>query len=216
MLEAMGHPPFADRAAAGRELAAELAKHETDGSPVVLGLARGGMEVAAEVARALDAELDVLVVRKVGHPLQPELGLGALAEDGEPVFDETGLARTGLDEDDLAEVVAAERAEARRRVEVYRRGRPPVDVTGRPVVLVDDGVATGVSARAALRALRARHPSRLVLAVPVAAGEALKQLAADADEEVALLVPSRFGAVSQWYERFDQTSDAQVVALLAR
>lgn len=211
----MAHPPFADRTAAGRELGAELARRGLDGVPVVLGLARGGVEVAVEVARALDAELDVLVVRKVGHPLQPELGLGALAEDGEPVFDETGLARTGLDEDDLAEIVAAERAEARRRVEVYRGGRPPVEVTGRPVVLVDDGIATGVSARAGLRSLRSRKPSRLVLAVPVASAEALEQLAADADEEVALLVPRRFGAVSQWYERFDQTTDAEVVALLA-
>lgn len=211
----MAHPPFADRTAAGRELGAELARRGLDGVPVVLGLARGGVEVAVEVARALDAELDVLVVRKVGHPLQPELGLGALAEDGEPVFDETGLARTGLDEDDLAEIVAAERAEARRRVEVYRGGRPPVDVAGRPVVLVDDGIATGVSARAGLRSLQSREPSRLVLAVPVASAEALEQLAGDADEEVALLVPRRFGAVSQWYERFDQTTDAEVVALLA-
>ncbi len=212
----MGHPPFADRAAAGRALGRELARRGAGDHPVVLALARGGVEVAAEVAHVLDADLDVLVVRKVGHPRQPELGLGALAEDGQPVFDEAGLARTGLTPEDLVDVVSAEREEAGRRVRAYRGDRPAVDVAGRTVVLVDDGIATGVSAHAALRAVRARGPARLVLAAPVASVEALEKLAGEVDEVVVLTVPDRFGAVSRWYERFGQTTDEEVVRLLPR
>lgn len=212
----MGHPPFADRAAAGRALGRELARRGAGDHPVVLALARGGVEVAAEVAHVLAADLDVLVVRKVGHPRQPELGLGALAEDGQPVFDEAGLARTGLTPEDLVDVVSAEREEAGRRVRAYRGDRPAVDVAGRTVVLVDDGIATGVSAHAALRAVRARGPARLVLAAPVASVEALEKLAGEVDEVVVLTVPDRFGAVSRWYERFGQTTDEEVVRLLPR
>lgn len=209
---------FRDRFEAGRRLGEALAALVTlfEAGPVVLGLARGGLEVAAEVARVLPgSELDVLVVRKLGHPSQPELGLGAIAEGGEPVFDPAGLSRVGLSTADLAEVVAAERAETARRVQAYRRGRAAATVTGRIVVIVDDGIATGVTARAALRSVRARAASRLVLAAPVAASSAVAQLRGDADEIVVLATPRRFASVSQWYERFDQTTDADVVRLLA-
>lgn len=204
---------FVDRRAAGRALGDLLAgRHLVE--PLVLGLARGGVVVAAEVARRLGSDLDVLVVRKIGHPAQPELGLGALAEGGEPVFDDDGLVATGLSPGGLGEVVAAERTECARRVLAYRGGRPASEVTGRTVIVVDDGIATGVTARAALRSLRARGADRLVLATPVATRVALGPLEREADDVVALLVPDRLGAVSRWYEHFDQTEDDEVVRLL--
>lgn len=206
--------PFADRTAAGRELGLRLARMSLR-DPVVLGMARGGVVVAAEVARVMRADLDVVVVRKLGHPRRPQLGLGALAEDGDPVYDETGLARALLAHDDLAEVADAERAECKRRTELYRADRPATDVADRTVVLVDDGVATGVSARAALRWLRTRAPRKLILATPVASRTALDRLRGDADEIVTLMVPDRFGAVSTWYRQFDQTPDEVVSQLLA-
>jgi putative phosphoribosyl transferase len=214
MLGSMHSAPFADRKAAGRELGLRLDSLHLRG-PQVIGLPRGGVVVAVEVAHVLRADLDVLVVRKIGHPGRPELGVGAIAEDGEPVFDAVAMARALLAPEDMTDVVASARAECRRQAETYRGRRPAPDVTGRTVVLVDDGIATGVTARAALRSLRARSPARLVLAVPVASGTALDRLRADADEVVALMVPARFGAVSRWYTRFDQTPDEVVVQLLA-
>jgi predicted phosphoribosyltransferase len=180
-----------------------------------VGLTRGGVVVAAEVARVLRADLDVLVVRKLGHPARPGLGLGALAEDGEPVYDETGMARALLSPEDLGDVVMTQRAECRRQMLAYRGERPATDVEGRTVVLIDDGVATGVTARAALRALRARRPARLALATPVAARAALQRVRTEADDVEALLVPNGFGAVSRWYRQFDETPDEVVVQLLA-
>jgi putative phosphoribosyl transferase len=210
----MQSAPFADRTGAGRELGQTL-KRMLLTKPLVLGLPRGGMVVAAQVASALRADLDVLVVRKLGHPRRPELGLGAVAEDGDPVFDQIGLARALLSPKDLNDVVEAERAECRRRVEIYRGDRPVPDVAGRTVVLVDDGIATGVTTRAALRWLRARGPRRLVLATPVASRAAMDRLRGEADEAVALLVPNRFGSVSGWYRQFDETPDQVVTQLLA-
>lgn len=211
----MRRDAFVDRAAAGRALAAALERLDLI-APVVLALPRGGVVVAAEVARVLDAPLDVLVVRKIGHPRQPELGLGAVAEDGEPVFDEQGLRYAGLTPEALSEVVAREQLECRRRVDAYRRGRAGPVVLGRDVVLVDDGIATGVTATAGLRLLRQRGPSRLVLAAPVGARDAVQQLSSVADDTVVLLSPRRFGAVSQFYEHFGQTGDDEVVRLLRR
>ena len=204
---------WTDRADAGERLGRRLAEQQLP-APVVVGLARGGIEVAAPVAAQLGAPLDVLVVRKVGHPGQPELGLGALAEDGPVLWDEAGLAMAGLAPADLAETVAAERAECRRRVSAYRSGRRGVPVAGRTVVVVDDGVATGVTARAALRSLRDAGAARVVLAAPVVAAPTMAGLRADADEVVALEVAQRLGAVSRWYADFRQTTDEQVVRLL--
>jgi putative phosphoribosyl transferase len=191
--------------------------------PRVFALPRGGVPVAAGVARALGATLDALIVRKIGHPTAPELGLGAIAEDGiggaaEPYFDEEMLATVGLTEADLAEVVAAERAELARRVAVYGR-RPPGtrqrDLAGELVVVVDDGLATGVTARAALRAVRARGAARTVLAVPVAAPAAAEAIKKETDEVVTLVTPRRFRSVGEWYADFGQLTDADVLTILS-
>jgi putative phosphoribosyl transferase len=203
-----------DRAEAGRRLGERLDLLGLVG-PVVLGVARGGVEVAAPVASRLRAPLDVLVVRKIAPPQHAELGVGAVAEGGPVLWDVPGLTRVGLTADDLTAVVDAERAECLRRVRAYRGGRDRTPVDGRSVVLVDDGVATGVTAVAALRSLRAAGAARLVLAAPVVAAATVPALADEADDVVALLTPKRFGAVSRFYADFAQTPDATVVRLLS-
>lgn len=211
--------PFADRKSAGRLLAARIGPIVTGpdwNEPLVLALPRGGMAVAREVADSLEAPLDVLVTRKIGHPSQPELGVGAIAEGGEPVYDAALLARLRLSRSALAPVVQRERAELARRVEVYRGGRPPPDVTGRGVIVVDDGLATGVTARAALRALRSRGTGRIMLAVPVAAPSSAAGMAPEADDVVVLEMPGSFRAVGEWYLSFGQLTDADVLRLLDR
>ena len=206
---------FADRHDAGRRLADRLVGEPLH-DPVVLALPRGGVPVAYEVAVALEAPLEVIVARKVGAPTQPELGIGAVAEGGEPIFDEGLLSRLGLDTEALDRLVARERVELERRVGHYRPGRSLPTLAGRDVLLVDDGLATGVTARAALRALRAHAPRRVVLAVPVGAPESVAALATEADEVICLHAPRGFAAVGQWYRDFGQTDDATVVELLDR
>ena len=205
---------FQDRRDAGRQLAARVRKLRL-ADPVVLALPRGGVPVGYEVALALRAPLDVVVARKIGAPMQPELGVGALAEGGVTVFDEHTLRMLGLTADDVTSTVEQESAELARRVRSYRGDRPPVAVAGRSVLVVDDGLATGVSARAALRSVRARHPDRLILAVPVGPVDAAELMAPDADEVVVLETPHRLTAVGQWYVDFTQTPDESVLELLA-
>ncbi|RSN51202.1 phosphoribosyltransferase [Actinomadura sp. WAC 06369] len=207
--------PYADRTEAGRVLAERLAPLGLEGA-AVLALPRGGVPVGYEIARRLDAPLDVLVTRKIGYPPQPELGVGAIAEGGSPVFDAGLLARLGLTEEDLADTVAAERAELDRRVAAYRGGRPLPETSGRPVVVVDDGLATGGTARAAVRALRERGPSRLALAVPVGAAETVRRLEAEVDLLVVPAAPWDFRAVGQWYRDFGQLTDRDVTGWLER
>ncbi|MEU7476103.1 phosphoribosyltransferase family protein [Lentzea sp. NPDC042327] len=201
---------FANRREAGRALAAQLAEH-TWHDPLVLGLPRGGVPVAAEVAEVLGAELDVVVARKIGAPGHPEYGVGAVAVDSAPIYDAAVLRALGLTEEQLAAGCDRERAEAARRTALYRRDRPPLVVEGRDVVVVDDGLATGVTARAALHWLERRGPNRLVLAVPVAARQSVRTFSTPV---VAVLLPRHLGAVSRWYDRFEQTSDAEVLEVL--
>ncbi|WP_030863971.1 phosphoribosyltransferase [Streptomyces sp. NRRL S-37] len=208
---------FHDRRQAGRELAARLRERQDEGAlpdPVVLALPRGGAAVAVEVAGALDAPLDVLVVRKIGAPFHEEFGVGAMAGDGVPLLDQDALRRLGIDEADLAPVVERERTELRRREQRYRQGRPAPELRGRTVIVVDDGLATGSTARAALRALRAQDPGHLVLAVPVGAAEGVALMRSEADEVVCLHEPVAFMAVGQWYEEFDQLTDDDVLDAL--
>jgi putative phosphoribosyl transferase len=182
---------------------------------VVLALPRGGVPVASEVARRLRAPLDVFVARKIGAPGHPEAGIGAIAEGHDDVVvDERAVRALRLSPEDLATLVEAERRELRRRVDQYRQGRPMPDVARRDVVLVDDGLATGVTAEAALRALRAQDPASLVLAVPACAPDTAERLRSVADHVVCVLAPRHFHAVGLWYETFDQTTDEEVLGLL--
>lgn len=207
--------PFDDRHDAGRRLAAHLL-HYRDQSPLVLALPRGGIPVAYEVARALGAPLDVLVVRKLGAPSQPELGIGAIAEGDVLLVDDRSLGLLGLERRDLEPVLASERAELADRVARYRQGRPALDVRGRTVLLVDDGLATGVSARAAVAAARAQAPARVVLAAPVGAPESVRAVGQIADEVVCPMQPPTFGAVGEWYRHFEQLPEPVLADLLAR
>lgn len=206
---------FADRAHAGRALAGRLDDLRLQ-SPVLLGLPRGGVPVAAEVAAGLDVPFDVLVARKLGAPGQEELGIGAVAEGrDEPVLTHTATA-LGLGPVELDALVRRAREEVARRVELYRAGRGLPEMREADVVLVDDGLATGVTAEAALRALRERCPRRLVLAVPVGARQAVALLADVADDVVCVRAPSYFVAVGEWYDDFSQTTDEEVLSLLER
>jgi putative phosphoribosyl transferase len=203
---------FADRVEAGRRLAEALV-HLVGEDVVVLGVPRGGVEVAAEVARAHGWPLDLVVPRKVGAPMNPELGLGAIAP-GVRVLDERMIRQLGVSPGYLEKEIADQEEEIRRRTEAYRGDRDPVEIGGRVAVVIDDGVATGGTSAAALRWARERGASRVVLAVPVAPREAVMRLAKEADEVVCLATPDPFFAVGQWYEAFPQTSDREVVALL--
>jgi len=206
---------FADRIAAGRALAASLGPYAGRPDVVVLGLPRGGVPVAAEVARELGAPLDVLLVRKLGVPSHPELAMGAIAEDGSPVVNEDVVQAYRLTPADLERVTAHERREIVRQAALYRAGRPPTAVDGRVAIVVDDGLATGASMEAAVRALGGRRPARIVVAVPVAAAESVERLRGVAHEVVAAATPYPFHAVGAWYEDFSPTEDAEVMACLS-
>jgi putative phosphoribosyl transferase len=205
--------PFRDRQDAGEQLATRLAAY-ADEQPVVLGLPRGGVPVASEVARALGAPLDVIVVRKLGVPFQPELGMGAVGEDGVRVLNEEIVRMAQVEPDELARVEARERAEVEARARRFRAGRPRVGLAGRTAIIIDDGIATGGTARAALQVARAQGASRVVLAVPVAPPETVEALRGDADEVVCLETPTPFFAIGEWYRDFSQVPDERVTALL--
>ena len=204
---------FRDRIDAGRRLGARLLE-ERVANPVIIGLPRGGVVVAAEVANLLGAPLDVVVVRKLGAPGRPELGIGAIGEDGTQALNDQLVDLLNVTRPELDEVETRETEELARRVLAYRGNRHPVPVAGRNVIVIDDGLATGYTARAALRVLRKRGPARLILAIPVSARATAEALRQEADEVIALETPWDFGAVGQWYADFRQTSDEEVVRLL--
>jgi len=206
-------PPFADRRVAGAELADALRPLDLE-RPLVCGVPRGGVLVAAPIAEALGGELDVVVVRKVGAPGNPELGLGAVGATGPPVLDDHLLAALRVPAEFLEREVAAQREEARRRVAAYRGGSPPPAVEGRDVVVCDDGIATGGTVAAAAALLRAQGPRRCVLAVPVAPVEGLARVREAFDDTVCLSTPEPYFAVGQWYVDFHQVSDEEVRSTL--
>jgi len=209
--------PFANRTDAGRQLAQALARYKNRGV-VVLALPRGGVPVAAEVAAVLNAPLDLILVRKIGVPMQPELAMGAVVDGSSPLLvrNEEVIALAGVDETDFKAVCDAELAEIERRRQRYLGGRERIDVAGRIAIVIDDGIATGATTRAALRATRARQPKKLILAVPVAPTESLAAMQEEADEVVCLEDYESFGAIGFYYSDFRQTSDQQVIDTLAR
>jgi putative phosphoribosyl transferase len=206
---------FRDRQDAGRRLAERLAPLRRD-DPVVVGLPRGGVPVAFEVATAFGAPLDVIVVRKLGVPVQPELAMGAIGEEGVLVLNAELVRALGLERDEVEAVVAREEAELGRRLDLYRGERPPVPVRDRTVILIDDGIATGSTALAAARVLRERGAKRVVLAVPVGPPDAARRFGSEVDDFVCLEAPEWFFAVGGCYERFGQTTDEEVRDLLER
>lgn len=206
-------PQFADRRDAGRKLARAL-QPVVSGDPIVVALPRGGLPLAKEVSIALSAPLEILAVRKLGAPRNPEYGIGAIVEDGSRLIDMEAVRILGVAVGDLEAIVSREKAELSRRVGLYRRGRTALDLKGKTVVVVDDGVATGITDTAALRALRRQEPRKLILAVPVCAPDSALRLRAEADELVSLLMPPLLLAVGQWYRDFSQISDQDVVSIL--
>ncbi|MPZ99643.1 MAG: phosphoribosyltransferase [Dehalococcoidia bacterium] len=209
--------PFADRRAGGRALARVVAARPggVASHSVVLALPRGGVPVGFEVARVLELPLDIVLVRKLGLPGHEELAMGAIASGGWRAMNEEVVDAMRVSEAAIERVAEGEMLELRRREELYRDGRPPIDVTDRPVILVDDGLATGASMRAALQALRRREPSSITVAVPVASVETCREFADIADDIVCAATPEPFRAVGLWYQDFKPTSDAEVRRLLA-
>jgi predicted phosphoribosyltransferase len=205
-----------DRREAGRLLAQKLSQYANRPDVIVLALPRGGVPVAYEVARALNAPLDVFVVRKVGLPGHEEFAIGAIASGGLKFRNPLMIAAYSIPEQSIAPIEAREEQELARRERAYRGGEPPLDVTGRTVILVDDGLATGMSMHAAIVALRQGKPARIVAAVPVGPPETCEALRAVADAVVCAITPEPFFAVGRWYESFDQTTDEEVQQLLAR
>jgi predicted phosphoribosyltransferase len=205
---------FSDRREAGRVLASHLQRYAGRPDVVVLALPRGGVPVAFEVAQALGAPLDVFVVRKLGVPGHEEVALGAIASGGVRVVSDDLLRRLGISKETLEGLVAREEAELHRRETTYRGSRPRVPIAGRTVILVDDGLATGASMKAAVAALRREGPARIVVAVPVAAAEACDEFRQDVEDVVCAATPEPFMAVGAWYEDFSQTSDTEVRRLL--
>ncbi len=206
---------FRDREEGGRLLAKRLRGYAGE-APVVLALPRGGVAVGYEIAQALGAQLDVMIVRKLGVPWHPELGMGALAEGGAVYINQEVLEEADIEPEELRAVIAEETRELERRVQRYRGGLPLPELRGRTVILVDDGLATGGTARAAVRALKGLGASRIILAVPVAASQTVEQLRGEVDALVCVKKPGNLWAIGTWYEDFHQLSDEEVLILLAQ
>ena len=205
---------FKDRVDAGRQLADALESYQAKDDVVVIGLPRGGVVTAFEVAQILELALDIILTRKIGAPMQPELAVGALTQDGEPTFDQNLMEQLGLTQKDLEPVVAEERQEAKRRLQLYRGDKLPLDLNGKTVIMVDDGIATGATMRAAIKSARSLGAEKIVVAVPVSPADSLEKIKREVDDTVCLYVPAVFFGVGGFYEQFAQTEDEQVIRLL--
>jgi putative phosphoribosyl transferase len=206
--------PFADRAEAGRLLAAELAMLELPANVIVLALPRGGLPIGLEVAKTLRAPLDVVIVRKLGVPWQPELAMGAIAGGSVQTLDQDLIRALGISREEIDTVIDKERAEVERREKLYRKGRPALDLRGRTVLVVDDGLATGSTMLVAARYVRSLKPARMLVAVPVGSVQACERLKTEADDCICLSTPEPFEAVGQWYADFPQMNDSEVQRFL--
>lgn len=207
--------PFRDRTEAGRQLALELTRRDPGTNSIVLALPRGGVPIGLPVAEALGVPLDIIIVRKLGVPWQPELAMGALAGTTR-ILDHTLIDQFRISDSDIETVVARETKELKRRDELYRGSRPAPALTGRTVILVDDGLATGSTMLAAVRHVRAAHPQKVIVAVPVASAQACGRFRKEADECVCLATPEPFFAVGEWYTDFRQITDSEVQEILSR
>lgn len=205
---------FHDRTEAGRKLAEALGKYKDEKETVVLFLPRGGVVLAVEVARALNLPMDLVVPRKIGAPGHEEYAIGAITESGEGIFNEAELENLGISQEYLDKTVAEEQREAERRLKTYRGDRPPLDLQGKTVIIVDDGIATGLTMRAAIKSVRAKGVSKVIVAIPVAAQDSLEKIKQEVDEVICLNVPPFFGAVGAFYEVFGQVEDEEVVRLM--
>ncbi|MBI4674309.1 MAG: phosphoribosyltransferase [Chloroflexi bacterium] len=206
---------FADRRDAGQQLAVKLTAYRNNAAVIVLGIPRGGVVVAAEIARALNAPLDVFITRKIGAPFNHELALGAVASDGTVVLDEPLIHELRVPRQMVEREADKQKREIRRRMEIYRKDRPALGLENKTVIVTDDGIATGATMLAALRAVKQQHPARLVLAVPVAPMQTVPQLRTECDELVLLDTPDPFIAVGYFYEDFEQVTDEGVIEILA-
>ncbi|MFW6364159.1 MAG: phosphoribosyltransferase [Spirochaeta sp.] len=205
---------FTNRKDGGEKLAEKLSAYADIAGVIVLGLPRGGVPVAGEVARRLHAPLDVFLVRKIGTPGREELAMGAIASGGSRVLNQNVISQLNISEEDIRRVENEERAELERREREYRGGRDELDLKGKTVILVDDGLATGASMKAAVAAVKKLQPQRVIVAVPAAAPDSMRALQAEADDVVAVITPEPYMAVGAWYEDFNQTSDAEVKRIL--
>lgn len=205
---------FKDRSDAGRQLVPHLLKHQNAPETVVIGLPRGGVVNAAEVARGLNLPLDVIVPRKIGAPFQTELAIGAITETGEGLFDESLIERFNISQDYINKMVAQEKAVAQRRLQMYRKSRSKIPLEGKTVILVDDGLATGATMKAAIKSVQAEGAIFIIVAVPIAPPDTVQEIQALADEVIVLDTPTYFYAVGQFYEDFSQTEDDEVISLL--
>ena len=207
------NPPFVDRGDAGRQLAERLSAYAGD-SLMIFALPRGGVPVGAEIARSLEAPLEIIVSRKLGAPDQPEFGIGAVAPGGVRVLNERAVKILGIQEDYVERITERESAEVERRLRLFRGDRPYPDLYGRTAILVDDGLATGVTARAAFHTLRLMQPEKLVLAVPVCAPQTAAPIRSEVDDLICVVAPTNLRAIGLWYENFEQVPDEEVIRLL--
>lgn len=205
---------FHDRKEAGKKLLEKLSHYRDDPNALVLALPRGGVVTAFEIAMGLHLPLDIVVPRKIGAPGNPELAIGAITEDGQGILQSEIIEAYGISPEYISKAIEIEKKEARRRLELYRGDLPPLDLTDKNVLLVDDGIATAATMRAAIASVKAKHPLKVIVAAPVAAPDALEKIHQEADEVVVLDAPFLFMAVSQFYERFPQTTDEEVITLM--